>query len=200
MEEDTWFRIRTAWGDFTARLGKMGVRELSFPLRPGARVPRWLPEASSAGGKIGNLLAGALERRLAGEALGAVPAPDLPTQSGPGVWYVDGTGLDGGLPLAPDFPSEFVQDVCRELLRIPPGQTRTYGMIAAALGKPRAARAVGRACGVNPVCVFIPCHRVVSAGGIGGFSAHIWFKRRLLAAEGVDIACRSGSGKISGPR
>lgn len=69
---------------------------------------------------------------------------------------------------------------------IPPGQTRTYGEIAAALGQPGAARAVGRAEGENPFAPIVPCHRVMGAGGEPtGFSAPggIQTKRRLLLIE-----------------
>lgn len=70
---------------------------------------------------------------------------------------------------------------------IPPGRTLTYGALAARLGDPQAARAVGQALGRNPVAIIIPCHRVVAAGGgIGGFSAQggATTKRRILAIEG----------------
>jgi methylated-DNA-[protein]-cysteine S-methyltransferase len=69
---------------------------------------------------------------------------------------------------------------------IQPGQTRTYGQIAADLGEPGAARAVGRAMGQNPWPIIVPCHRVVAAGGkTGGFSAYggVSTKLRLLAIE-----------------
>ena len=69
---------------------------------------------------------------------------------------------------------------------IPPGATRTYGQIAADLGEPGAAQAVGRAMGRNPWPIIVPCHRVVAAGGkTGGFSAHggVTTKLRLLAIE-----------------
>lgn len=69
---------------------------------------------------------------------------------------------------------------------IPPGQTRTYGDIAIALGQPRAARAVGRAEGDNPFAPIVPCHRVMGAGGEPtGFSAPggVQTKRRLLLIE-----------------
>lgn len=69
---------------------------------------------------------------------------------------------------------------------IPPGQTRTYGEIAAALGQPGAARAVGRAEGDNPFAPIVPCHRVMGAGGEPtGFSAPggIQTKRQLLLIE-----------------
>jgi len=73
--------------------------------------------------------------------------------------------------------------------RIPRGSVRTYGEIARAIGRPRAARAVGQALGRNPLPVVIPCHRVVAAEGLGGFSASrgTSLKRRMLALEGADL-------------
>lgn len=80
----------------------------------------------------------------------------------------------------------FRRRVWAELRRIPRGVTQSYGEIAEALGKRRAARAVGGACGANPVPVLIPCHRVLAANGrLGGFSGGLEWKRRLLASEGV---------------
>jgi methylated-DNA-[protein]-cysteine S-methyltransferase len=71
---------------------------------------------------------------------------------------------------------------------IPPGATLSYGEIAARLGAPHAARAVGQALGQNPFPILVPCHRVLAAGGrAGGFSAHggVRTKLRLLAIEGA---------------
>ncbi|MFW2512773.1 methylated-DNA--[protein]-cysteine S-methyltransferase [Demequina sp. SO4-13] len=74
-----------------------------------------------------------------------------------------------------------VWDALRE---IPQGQTRTYGAIAAALGSPGASRAVGGACGANPIALFVPCHRVSGAdGAITGFAWGVSIKRALLARE-----------------
>ena len=78
-----------------------------------------------------------------------------------------------------------VYDVARE---IPPGETRSYGEIAARLGEPGAAQAVGRALGRNPFPIVVPCHRVLAAdGSLHGFSAPggIETKRRMLAIEGA---------------
>lgn len=70
------------------------------------------------------------------------------------------------------------------LREIPWGEVRTYGEIAAALGRPGAARAIGAANGANPVAILVPCHRVVQAGGrLGGFAAGPAVKRWLLAHE-----------------
>lgn len=80
----------------------------------------------------------------------------------------------------------FQKAVWQALRDIPPGQTRSYGEIARAIGSPRATRAVGGACGANPIPLLVPCHRVLAANGkIGGFSAGLDWKRRLLAGEGV---------------
>jgi AraC family transcriptional regulator, regulatory protein of adaptative response / methylated-DNA-[protein]-cysteine methyltransferase len=80
----------------------------------------------------------------------------------------------------------FQRRVWEELRHIPIGETRTYGEIAAAIGDPRAARAVGTACGTNPVAVIIPCHRVVPAGGgIGNYGFGRERKRFLLEHEGA---------------
>ncbi|MBC2664984.1 bifunctional DNA-binding transcriptional regulator/O6-methylguanine-DNA methyltransferase Ada [Novosphingobium flavum] len=79
----------------------------------------------------------------------------------------------------------FQQAVWRELQRIPPGETRTYAQIAAAIGKPGAVRAAGSANGANPVAVLVPCHRVVRAdGSLGGYAWGEEIKRELLRREG----------------
>ncbi|MGH9804757.1 MAG: methylated-DNA--[protein]-cysteine S-methyltransferase, partial [Candidatus Acidiferrales bacterium] len=74
--------------------------------------------------------------------------------------------------------------VWEELRRIPYGETRTYAEVARAVGKPAASRAVGNACGRNPVPLVIPCHRVVrGSGALGGYGLGIERKRKLLAQE-----------------
>ena len=79
----------------------------------------------------------------------------------------------------------FQLEVWAHLREIPPGRVATYGEIAARLGRPKAARAVGQTCGSNPVALFIPCHRVVAAGGkLGGFASGTHVKRALLRHEG----------------
>ncbi|MCC7492028.1 MAG: methylated-DNA--[protein]-cysteine S-methyltransferase [Fimbriimonadaceae bacterium] len=99
-------------------------------------------------------------------------------------WFA-GTRRDFDLPLAaPGSP--FQERVWAALRQIPYGQTRTYAELAAALGKPGAARAVGRANGLNRLAILIPCHRVVAAdGGLGGYGGGLWRKLRLLETEGA---------------
>ncbi len=81
--------------------------------------------------------------------------------------------------------TDFQKAVWQELKKIPRGQTRTYGEIAKAIGRPKAVRAVGTACGANPVPLFIPCHRVVAKNGLGGFGAGLPWKILLLKIEGA---------------
>jgi len=79
----------------------------------------------------------------------------------------------------------FQQRVWEELRRIPHGQTRSYGQLAAALGNPRASRAVGGANGANHVAVLIPCHRVIASDGtLGGYAYGLAIKAELLRREG----------------
>ena len=86
----------------------------------------------------------------------------------------------------PETPAgtEFQQAVWNEIKKIPRGQTRTYSEIAAAISRPRAVRAVGSACGANPLPVLIPCHRVVAKSGLGGFGSGLPWKKLLLTQEG----------------
>lgn len=81
----------------------------------------------------------------------------------------------------------FQQRVWQALRAIPPGETRSYGEIAAALGNPKAGRAVGGANGANPVAVLVPCHRVIAAdGSLGGYAYGEAIKRELLRRERRD--------------
>lgn len=103
----------------------------------------------------------AVERRIAGKDLSA----DLPVD------------LHG---------TPFQRAVWSEMLRIPPGTTRSYGDVARNIGRPKAFRAVAQACGANPVPIVVPCHRVVASGGkLGGYTGGVDRKIALLAGEGV---------------
>jgi len=84
--------------------------------------------------------------------------------------------------------SPFQQEVLRATARIPRGEVRTYGELAAVVGRPRAARAVGTAMARNPVPLLVPCHRVVpSSGGVGNYGNSPETKAKLLANEGVAL-------------
>lgn len=86
-------------------------------------------------------------------------------------------------PLAP-AGTAFQQQVWQALLAIPYGQTRSYGQQAAAIGRPRAVRAVGAANGANPIAILIPCHRVIGSNGqLTGYVGGLPLKAALLALE-----------------
>ncbi len=98
--------------------------------------------------------------------------------------YFDGTLRDFSIPIAPQR-SETQQRFADALRAIPYGETRTYGDLASDLGMP--AQAIGQCCGANPVPILIPCHRVLAANGLGGFSGGggIEAKVALLKHEGA---------------
>ena len=91
-------------------------------------------------------------------------------------------------PLDLSSGTEFQIRVWRQLLQIPLGQPRSYIELAGRLGKPGASRAVGSACGANPIPLIVPCHRVVGANGsLTGFSGGMKWKIRLLRIEGIEL-------------
>lgn len=97
--------------------------------------------------------------------------------------YFAGARRPFDLPLAP-VGTEFQQRVWAALGAIPFGETRTYRELAAAIGNPAAARAVGRANATNPLCLLVPCHRVIGAdGSLTGFAFGEELKRWLLDHE-----------------
>ncbi len=153
--------IPTVLGAFTARFSSVGLAALDFPgAGPGHRPGAALCDPSSPVGRHwGEVTRQALAAALAGQRPGKLPPLDL-TSATP-----------------------FQQAVWAALMAIPPGEVRTYAQVAASLARPRAARAVGAACGANPIPVLVPCHRVVAHGGLGGFSSGLAWKRRLLALE-----------------
>ena len=96
--------------------------------------------------------------------------------------YFAGRRRQFDLPLVtPGTP--FQRRVWRALIRIPYGETRTYGDLARRLGVP-SARAVGHANGVNPLSILVPCHRLIGANGaLTGYGGGVWRKRKLLELE-----------------
>jgi len=101
-----------------------------------------------------------------------------------GYFYCELEAFD--LPLDPGG-TDFQRAVWTAMRSIPRGRTWTYGGLARAIGRPGGARAVGAACGANPIPVLIPCHRVLGSGHIGGYSGGdgLATKRALLALEGA---------------
>lgn len=97
--------------------------------------------------------------------------------------YFSGDLRKFDLPLAPRG-NQFQRDVCKAMLDIPYGETRTYGDIAKLLGT--YGQPVGQACGGNSIPIIIPCHRVLATGGLGGYSGEGGVERKieLLKLEG----------------
>lgn len=97
--------------------------------------------------------------------------------------YFAGVRREFDLPLAAKG-TPFQQAVWAQLRKIPYGEVRTYGQLAAALGKPKASRAVGSACHCNPLCIVVPCHRVIGAdGSLTGYAEELDIKEYLLELE-----------------
>ncbi|MGQ0484184.1 MAG: methylated-DNA--[protein]-cysteine S-methyltransferase [Hyphomicrobiales bacterium] len=95
---------------------------------------------------------------------------------------IDDIPADGG-------GTEFQRRVWVELRRIPSGKTSSYGALAKRLGNANATRAVGLACGRNPIAVVVPCHRVIGAdGSLTGYGGGIGRKKWLLCHEGIPVA------------
>jgi AraC family transcriptional regulator of adaptative response/methylated-DNA-[protein]-cysteine methyltransferase len=118
------------------------------------------------------------------EAVGLAEAPAAVRQAAVEMdEYFAGQRREFSVPLAMDG-TEFEMSVWHELLRIPCGETRSYGWIAGKLGKGGAQRAVGRANGRNRIAVIVPCHRVIdSAGRLHGYGGGLERKRWLLEHE-----------------
>ncbi len=96
--------------------------------------------------------------------------------------YMNGRRAMFSLPLRMEG-TLFQRAVWDGLMKIPAGETRTYGELAAMIGKPNAARAVGNALNKNPVCIVVPCHRVTSSTGLGGYAYGPAMKKKLLELE-----------------
>jgi methylated-DNA-[protein]-cysteine S-methyltransferase len=125
----------------------------------------------------------ALRERFDADEVARDPARAAPVRAEIDAYFA-GTRRHFTAQLAPSGTA-FQRDVWAELARIPFGETRSYGQLAGALGKPEAARAVGRANATNPICLLVPCHRVIGAdGSLTGFAFGEEIKRALLAHEG----------------
>lgn len=103
--------------------------------------------------------------------------------------YAQGRRREFNLPLDWSAIKPFQRAVLQAAHTIPFGETRSYGWIAHAIGKPRASRAVGQALGANPIPIIVPCHRVVASdGGLGGYAGGLTLKKKLLQLEGATIS------------
>lgn len=162
--------LPTPHGDFVARFSAEGLAQLDFPAQ-GA------PSDATSMAELPAPVRAWAQQTQAALRIALITPPHLQTELAlPPLDLARGT--------------KFRLRVWDALRRIPRGETRSYGDIAEELGKRRSARAVGGACGANPIPVFIPCHRVLAAkGGLGGFSGGLAWKRKLLALEGVLLRC-----------
>ncbi|MSU42596.1 MAG: methylated-DNA--[protein]-cysteine S-methyltransferase [Pedosphaera sp.] len=152
-------RLQTSAGIFTVTFTHVGLACLYFPNAIRISIHTRQPENAAHQSWLVTT-AKAIESILKGNTPAVLPPLDL---------------ASGTL---------FQVQVWKQLQRIPRGQTRSYAQIAAATSRPRAARAVGAACGANPIPLLIPCHRVIASDGtLGGFSGGLEWKRRLLAIE-----------------
>lgn len=100
--------------------------------------------------------------------------------------YLDKERTVFDLPLEFEEGTAFERSIWKALETIPYGKTKSYGMIAAQIGKPAASRAVGRAIGRNPLSIFVPCHRVIGTNGkLTGYAGGLEMKKALLHLEGI---------------
>ncbi len=107
--------------------------------------------------------------------------------------YLAGTRHTFDVPLDLSQGTVFQRQVWRVLLRVPHGKLRSYQWVAARVGGPQFARAVGNAVGANPIPIVIPCHRIVSQDAtLGGFSGGLSMKRKLLSLEGTLVQLQRG--------
>jgi methylated-DNA-[protein]-cysteine S-methyltransferase len=160
--------IQTKLGAFRVRYTPRGIASVEFPRSGG---PQPAPN-SFRGSRVAAEKAPAFIRKLTRQLK----------------QYAAGQPVRWGVPVDLSDGTNFQQAVWRALAKIPRGETRSYGWVARQVGKPGAARAVGTACGANPVPVIIPCHRVIAGdGSLGGFGGGLAMKRRLLRIEGVRL-------------
>jgi methylated-DNA-[protein]-cysteine S-methyltransferase len=105
--------------------------------------------------------------------------------------YFAGERREFDLELAPRG-TEFQLQVWEALREIPWGETRSYGELASAIGRPAASRAVGAANGANPIPIVVPCHRVIgSNGSLTGYGGGLERKQTLLEIEGIEVGRRT---------
>ncbi len=171
--------VKTPEGAFIAHYSEKGLAELNFPKLNRRRRGDESQISTAANGLVRDSSRRLLQNKIRGwhrvteTALKQILAGDEPKNFPP-------------LDLA---GTVFQKSVWNALRKISLGKTKSYGEIAAAIGRPKAVRAVGGACGVNPVPVLVPCHRVLAANQkLGGFSGGLDWKRSLLKREGIRLS------------
>jgi methylated-DNA-[protein]-cysteine S-methyltransferase len=160
--------VRTKLGAFRVRYTPRGIAALDFPGSGGSQ-----PAPNSFRGSV---------------ATAKNAPPFIRTFARQLKLYAAGKPVRWSVPVDLSVGTDFQQKVWRALTKIPRGETRSYGWVARKVGKPGASRAVGTACGANPVPVIVPCHRVIAGdGSLGGFGGGLPMKRQLLRIEGVNV-------------
>lgn len=152
----SYVHLESPVGTLLLTADKAGLRQILFPMRGRAVSPEreWTEDS-----------------RLLAETVTQLRA------------YFAGELENFTVPLSPDG-TPFQQKVWSELLKIPYGETTSYGELARRIGNPNASRAVGLANGSNPIPIIIPCHRVIGSNGkLTGYGGGLPIKEKLLALE-----------------
>lgn len=167
------------WGVGELWVGDGAVVVAHDPPVPEARVGGALSETHPRG--TPGVPTETLSRKPSTEANGLVPELLQRLHS-----YFAGEPVSfADVPLDEDWGTPFQAALARALRKVSWGEVVSYGELSALAGRARAARAAGTFCAENRFSLFVPCHRVVSVGGIGGYgSLGVEYKRRLLALEG----------------
>ncbi len=151
--------VQTCEGTFVAYYSDKGLARLDFP---NGRTAKPAEPTNPKTKQWHKLTTRAIEQVFKGQPITSPPPFDL------------------------SCGTEFQRNVWKALRKISCGKTKRYSEVAAAVGKPKGARATGNACGANPIPLLIPCHRVLGSGGkLGGFSSGLDWKRKLLQRENI---------------
>jgi O-6-methylguanine DNA methyltransferase len=172
------FKTALGWMGLGATV--IGVAAVVLPKMTRRAVERELSGLLEAGGAV-------RKSRLTSSksALNGTAAVHLQSARSAILAYLSGQARSFDVPLDLDGQPRFRRRVWEVLQTIPYGRVRSYGWVARKIGKPKAARAVGGACGANPAPLLVPCHRVVAGNGsLGGFSGGLSVKKQLLELEG----------------
>jgi methylated-DNA-[protein]-cysteine S-methyltransferase len=165
-ERVVWHELPWPRAERPVRAGATLQEPSQTPTLPGARAGAVVSEKASSGDRnFAAEVVQLLEAYFAGE-----PAPV------------------GEVPVDLEYETPFLSRCAAALRAIPRGEVVTYGELATLAGAPGAARAAGGFCARSHLSIFVPCHRVVSAGGLGSYGSYgLAYKRRLLALEGYEL-------------
>ena len=165
-ERVVWHELPWPRAERLVRGGAVSQEPSRTPTHPGARARAVVSEKASSG-----------DRDFAAEVVRLLEA------------YFAGEPVPlGEVPVDLEYETPFLSRCAGALRAVPRGEVVTYGELAALAGAPGAARAAGGVCARSHLSIFVPCHRVVSAGGLGSYGSYgLGYKRRLLALEGYEL-------------